>query len=63
MAIELTSVDQEEKYLKLIKKDLLSSYHTHRLWYLTLFLTVLENYIIGRLNHIAVLYLFNIDCI
>ena len=32
MAIELTSVDQEEKYLKLIKKDLLSSYHTHGLW-------------------------------
>ena len=23
----------------------------------------MENYIIGRLNHIAVLYLFNIDCI
>ena len=60
--MELSSVDQEEKYLKLIKKDLLSSNHTHGMWYWHSY-TVMENYIIGRLNHIVVLYLFNIVCI
>ena len=35
MAMELSSVDEEEKYLKLIKKDLLSSNHTHGMWWLT----------------------------